>query len=281
MPLSGPWAPRIHFGAARVGILEFACDDDWQAHFVGAMLCRIFRWNWLGALMHLVFALAGALLLSLICDKADAQVAREAFYSIPSETASAADFLTGKKGTPIALAGQLRFAKAGPTRQPVVILLHSASGPIAEGAPYEEWPRILNEVGIATFAVDSYAGRGLVNYPADPGKISFLTRIIDAYRALEVVAKEPRIDPSRIAVMGFSQGASAALYSSMARFQKMYGNPDLQFVGHISAYADCKNLGLFWGRSWGNSIWPERAAWVSGRTAGMIGRKPLREPAGI
>jgi len=134
---------------------------------------------------------------------------------------------------------QLRFAKTGSARQPVVILLHSASGPITEGAPYEEWPRVLNEIGIATFAVDSYAGRGLVNYPADPNKISFLTRIIDAYRALEVVAKEPRIDPSRIAVMGFSQGASAALYSSMARFQKMYGNPDLQFVGHISAYAIC------------------------------------------
>jgi hypothetical protein len=194
--------------------------------------------------MKLLFALAGALFCSLICEKADAQVAREAFYSIPSETVSAADFLTGKKGTPIALAGQLRFAKTGyatgpvvvaGAKQPLVILLHSASGPITEGAPYEEWPRVLNEVGIATFAVDSYAGRGLVNYPADPGKISFLTRIIDAYRALEVVAKEPRIDPSRIAVMGFSQGASAALYSSMARFQKMYGKADLQFVGHISA----------------------------------------------
>ena len=63
--------------------------------------------------MNLVLALAGALLLSLICEKAEAQVAREAFYSIPSETVSAADFLTGKKGTPIALAGQLRFAKTG------------------------------------------------------------------------------------------------------------------------------------------------------------------------
>jgi dienelactone hydrolase len=189
--------------------------------------------------MNLVLALAGALLLSLICEKADAQVAREAFYSIPSETMSAADFLTGKKGTPVALAGQLRLAKTGPAKQPVVVLLHSASGPVAEGAPYEEWPRVLNEVGIATFAVDSYAGRGLVNYPADPGKISFLIRIVDAFRALEVVAKHPMIDPSRIAVMGFSQGAAAALYSSMARFQKMYGNADLQFVGHISAYAGC------------------------------------------
>jgi len=65
----------------------------------------------LGVAMNLVLALAGALLLSLICEKAEAQVAREAFYSIPSETVSAPDFLMGKKGTPVSLGGQLRLAK--------------------------------------------------------------------------------------------------------------------------------------------------------------------------
>ena len=52
----------------------------------------------LGVIMNLVLALAGALLLSLVCERAEAQVAREAFYSIPSETVSAADFLMGKRG---------------------------------------------------------------------------------------------------------------------------------------------------------------------------------------
>lgn len=190
--------------------------------------------------MKVLLALAAALLLSLICETAGAQVAREAFYSLPSETISAADFLTGKKGVPVTLAAQLRLAKKGAAKQPAVVLLHSASGPIAEGAPYEEWPRVLNELGIATFAVDSYTGRNLF-IPADSGKTAPVTlvRVIDAFRALEVLAKDPRIDPSRIAVMGFSQGGVAALYASMLRFQKMHANPSLQFAGHISVYGIC------------------------------------------
>lgn len=171
--------------------------------------------------------------------RADAQFARQEFYSIPSAAMSSADFMNGKTGTPIALAGHLRLPRVGPEKQPAVILMHGAGGPDGVGGIYDQWVRVLNEAGIATFGVDSFTGRGIVNLPADVAKVSPISITVDAYRALEVLAKHPMIDPARIAVMGFSLGGPAALYSSVARFRKMHGPSNLQFAAHISVYGFC------------------------------------------
>jgi dienelactone hydrolase len=66
-----------------------------------------------------------------------------------------------------------------------------------------------------------------------------LAMIIDAYRALEVLARHPRIDPSRIVLMGFSRGGQSALYASLKRFHRMHGPEGLSFAAFIPLYANC------------------------------------------
>lgn len=63
--------------------------------------------------------------------------------------------------------------------------------------------------------------------------------IYDVYRALKLLAKHPRIDPARIAVMGFSHGGETVLRASMKRFQRMYGPTNLEFAAYIALYPNC------------------------------------------
>jgi dienelactone hydrolase len=132
----------------------------------------------------------------------------------------------------------LRLPKLGPEKIPAVILLQPSGGLQGSDGLIEEWSKELNEQGIATFAVDSFSGRGIVETVADQSQLGRLAMVIDAYRALDLLAKHRQIDPTRIAVTGFSRGGAAALYSSVTRFQKMHGS-EAQFIAHIGLYADC------------------------------------------
>lgn len=169
---------------------------------------------------------------------AHAQFARQEIIAFQSDTTAPDDFLAGKKGAPVNLAGHLRLPKAGPEKQPAVVFLHGAGGVRGSLGPSSVWADVLNKEGIATFAVDSFAGRG-VNTPADVARLHPMTRVSDAFAALEVLAKHPLIDARRIAVMGFSHGSVAALLSNQERFQTMRGTTGIQFAAHISVYGLC------------------------------------------
>ena len=162
--------------------------------------------------------------------------ARTEIHAIPSLTISDQQFLTGDtNGKEVTVAGEFRIAQ-GSGKLPVVVLMHGSSG---VGAGMDPWVRHFNTMGISTFVIDGFSGRGLTAVGPNQALLGRLNFIVDIYRSLEILAKHPRVDPDRIVLMGFSRGGQAALYASLERFQKLWNKSGAQFAAYIPFYPDC------------------------------------------
>lgn len=139
--------------------------------------------------------------------------ARTELHLIDTLTLSDTQFLRGDaNGKPTTTSGQLRLAKSS-GRLPVVVLQHGSGGMAPN---VEMWTRELNKIGISTFALDGFTGRGLTEVNTNQALLGRLNFILDIYRALDVLANHPSVDQARIALMGFSRGGQATLYASSA-----------------------------------------------------------------
>ena len=101
------------------------------------------------------------------------------------------------------------------------------------------WAQEFNAMGVSAFALDGFTGRGLVRTSDNQALLGRLNFILDIYRALDILAKHPRVDPQRIVLMGFSRGGQAALYASLKRFHTMWNKSGVQFAAYIPFYPDC------------------------------------------
>jgi dienelactone hydrolase len=113
--------------------------------------------------------------------------------------------------TPLAAArplqGLLRQPPNTTPPSPAVVLLHSCAG---------DWRRLdarwgsrIASWGYVTLSVDSFGPRGIrTACGSAPVDLAF-----DAYRALAYLARQPSVDASRVAVVGFSLGGWLALTS--------------------------------------------------------------------
>ena len=158
-------------------------------------------------------------------------------HPVETVTLTARQFLRGEKGgKPTVLAGVLRVPVSGTARLPAIVLLHGSAG-VTETT--ERWALEIAGIGVASFLLDCFSGRGIANSTADQSQLDALAMMVDAYRALGLLARDPRLDPERIAVMGFSKGAVAAVYSSNQRFRNAYGPSNVEFAAHIGLYTPC------------------------------------------
>ena len=161
---------------------------------------------------------------------------RVELYAIPSLTLSDQQFLSGDaNGKPVTVAGEFRIAQ-GSGRLPVVVLMHGSSG---VGANMEPWVHQFNSMGISTFVIDGFSGRGLTAVGSNQALLGRLNLIVDIYRALDILAHHPRVDPNRIALMGFSRGGQAALFASLDRFDRLWNKSGIRFAAYVPFYPDC------------------------------------------
>ena len=174
----------------------------------------------------------------VIADDATSKIPPDERLNVPSLTLTNEQFLGGNtaNGVPVSLTGHLRFPN-WEERLPAVVLLHGSDG--ASSSPVFHWGQFLNKMGIATLRLDSFSGRGIGQVAGDQSQLSMFAQVYDAYRAVDALATHSRIDPSRIAVMGFSRGGGAALYSSMRRFQDLYGPRGTKIAAHLPFYPFC------------------------------------------
>jgi len=162
--------------------------------------------------------------------------ARTELHAIHTLTLSDRQFLSGDlNGKETITSGQLRIAQ-GLGRLPVIVLQHGSGG---MGANIEMWSKEFNAIGVSTFALDGFTGRGLTEVSTKQALLGRLNFILDIYRGLDVLAHHPRVDPQRVALMGFSRGGQAALYASLRRFHQMWNKSGIEFAAYVPFYPDC------------------------------------------
>jgi dienelactone hydrolase len=188
---------------------------------------------------HVVVSLTVLLYLIVLAPTpAYAQFLRIELHQVASTTLSDQQFLTGAtEGLPATLGAELRIPRPGTDRLPAVVLLHGSGG--LSGGREARWADEVNGMGVATLMLDSFTGRRIASTGDNQAQLGRLAMIIDAYRALELLSRHPRIDPARVALMGFSRGGQATLYASLKRFQRMHGLRGVEFAGYLPFYANC------------------------------------------
>ena len=94
-----------------------------------------------------------------------AQIFRLELHTIQTQSPNDQEFLIGKKDLkPVTITAELRIPRRGTERLPAVVLLHGSGG---VSGFIDDWAREINTLGVATFTLDSFTGRGLVNTAAD------------------------------------------------------------------------------------------------------------------
>ncbi|HXQ11281.1 MAG TPA: dienelactone hydrolase family protein [Caulobacteraceae bacterium] len=158
--------------------------------------------------------------------------------AIPSETPPLLGAYLHQKAPPTTVVGYLYMPANATGPAPALILKHSSGGLTgADGENVRAWAKTLNGWGVAAFAVDSFGPRGVGSTVSDQSQLPQWADLADSFNALKVLAADPRIDKSRIGIMGWSRGGTIAMLTALEAARRAVIDADgPKFAAHIVFY---------------------------------------------
>jgi len=119
---------------------------------------------------------------------------------------------------PATLSASLHLPERAAGPSSCMVLLTSSAGVQRHREHY--YADLLNQAGVAALIIDSFTGRGVRRTVADQTLVSAAQMEGDAFAALALLRRDPRIDPARIGIMGVSKGGVATLNAAIAVRQR-------------------------------------------------------------
>ena len=136
---------------------------------------------------------------------------------MPAAGQTIVHFPSGAPGRHVQLDAYLYQPSSG-GKHPAAVFLHGCGGLLNKGVPESrarQWASVLNERGYVVLMVDSFTPRGVRNMcaPSSFDERVYMARPYDAFAALAYLQQQSFVDPSRIALFGWSEGGGTVLFT--------------------------------------------------------------------
>ena len=94
------------------------------------------------------------------------------------------------------------------------------------------------EAGFATVTLHSFKSRNVLSTVGEQVSATTAMLVNDAYKALEILSNDDRIDENNIGITGWSLGGGVALFTAWKPVKDII-SPDYTFAAHLPIYPPC------------------------------------------
>lgn len=148
--------------------------------------------------------------------------------------ASYRELLSGRASPGEEICGYLFLPRAGVGKPPLVVISIGSQG--FKAGREALYSRALNDIGIAAFVVDSFTPRGFAETTSGQGRLSMAGSTADALHAIRHMRDDPRVDGSRIGMLGFSRGGHAVVGAHHRGLQHVVLGRSDAVAAHVALY---------------------------------------------